>query len=335
MRVSIVVTGSIANDYLMEFPGRIREQLVDGQLDHISLSFLVDELRIHRGGIGGNIAFGLGKLGSSSYLVGAVGADFADYRSWLEQHSVRTEHVYVSPTKHTARFICTTDADHNQIASFYAGAMAQAGTIDLPGVLGAIGDVRLVVISPNDPTAMLEHTRACRTLGIPFAADPSQQLARMAGPEIRELVEGASLLFTNEYERELLMQKTGWSADEVRSRVGTWVVTLGAKGLSIQVGAEPAIDVPAHDIASPLDPTGVGDACRAGFIAALRAGLDLQRAGELGCTLASYALEAIGTQEYTFTVDDFTARVRATYGGESAAVIDSFFTSKSIAKEYT
>jgi len=199
--VSIVVTGSIASDYLMTFPGRFREQLIDGQLDHVSLSFLVDDLHIYRGGVGGNVAFGLGRLGFGSYLVGAVGADFADYRHWLGRHLVNTRYVHVSDTRHTARFLCTTDADSSQIASFYAGAMAEAGSIDLGAVLRAIGTVDLVVIAPNDPDAMVRHTRACRDAGVRFAADPSQQLARMDGADIRLLVDGAELLFTNEYER--------------------------------------------------------------------------------------------------------------------------------------
>jgi adenosine kinase len=322
--VGIVVTGSIASDYLMTFPGRFREQLIDGQLDHVSLSFLVDDLHIYRGGVGGNVAFGLGRLGFGSYLVGAVGADFADYRQWLGQHLVNTQYVHVSDTRHTARFLCTTDADSNQIASFYAGAMAEAGSIDLGAVLRAIGTVDLVVIAPDDPEAMVRHTQACRDAGIRFAADPSQQLARMDGAEIRRLVDGAELLFTNEYERDLLEHKTAWSRDEVLARVGSWVTTFGPKGLEIRSAGEEPLHVSAHQDLEPVDPTGVGDACRAGFLAGRQSGLGMRRSAEIGCTLASFVLESVGTQEYTFDADDFASRVAWTYGADSATDVRAF-----------
>jgi adenosine kinase len=323
--VNLVVTGSIANDYLMAFPGRIRDQLVDGQLDHISLSFLVDELQIYRGGIGANVAFGLGQLGQRSHVVGAVGSDFGDYRDWLERHGVDTSHVRVSPTRHTARFLCTTDAEQNQIASFYAGAMAEAGEIDLADVVRRIGVVDLVVICPDDPRAMLNHTRACRALGLPFVADPSQQLARMEGAEIRTLVDGARWLFTNEYERDLLQQKTGWSTDDVLDRVGGWIVTLGGRGLSVHAKDAATLHVPAHERVSIVEPTGVGDACRSGFLASLARGLDVLTAAQVGCTLASFVLETMGTQEYGFTPGEFVGRFEGTYGPAATRGVGALF----------
>lgn len=322
---TVVVTGSIANDYLMDFPGRIREQLVDGQLDNISLSFLVDELQINRGGIGANIAFGLGSFGHRPYVVGAVGPDFAEHRQYLERNGVDTSHVLVSETRHTARFLCTTDADHNQIATFYAGAMAEARDIDLAAVVRSIGSVDLVMISPDDPEAMLRHTRTARGLGLPFAADPSQQLARMEGPEVQQLVDGARWLFTNQYERELLLQKTGWSEQGVLERVGSWVVTLGEQGLRVHTSDGPVVSVPAHAGLRPLDPTGVGDALRAGFLAALATGLDVTSAAQVGCTVASFALETIGSQEYAFTPGEFLGRLSDTYGAEAASGVGSLF----------
>lgn len=322
--MSIVVTGSIAADHLMTFPGRFRQQLIDGELDHVSLSFLVDELHIYRGGVGGNIAFGLGKLGVRSHLVGAVGADFEDYARWLAVHLVDTGHVHVSQTQHTARFLCTTDVDSNQIASFYAGAMTEAASIDLGPVLRSIGDVDLVVVAPNDPRAMIRHTEACRQAGVRFVADPSQQLARMEGFDIRRLVEGAELLFTNEYERDLLLYKTGWTREEVLARAGSWVTTLGARGLEIRAAGAQPIRVAAHQDLEPVDPTGVGDACRAGLLAGLRAGLDLRRSAEIGSTLASFVLESVGTQEYAFDPDTFASRVAWTYGADAAADVRPF-----------
>ncbi|MGK5554831.1 PfkB family carbohydrate kinase, partial [Actinomadura kijaniata] len=227
----IAVTGSIATDHLMTFPGRFTDQLMPDQLDRVSLSFLVDELEVRRGGVAANICFGMGSLGKESILVGAVGDDFADYRSWLERHKVDTASVHVSELRHTARFLCTTDQDQNQIASFYAGAMSEAREIELGPVADRVGGLDLVLISPNDPLAMVRHSEECRTRGIPFAADPSQQLARMDGEDVRGLVDGAAYLFTNEYEKALCEEKTGWSDAEILDRVGIRVTTLGAKGV--------------------------------------------------------------------------------------------------------
>jgi adenosine kinase len=216
--VRIAVTGSIATDYLMTFPGRFSEQLVADQLDRVSLSFLVDELEVRRGGVAANISFGLAQLGLAPLLVGAVGEDFdADYRAWLHRHGVDTSAVHVSELKHTARFLCTTDLDQNQMASFYTGAMEEARFIELGPIAERIGRARPVVISPNDPEAMLRHTAEARHLGVPFMADPGQQLARMDGAQVRRLVDGAAFLITNDYEKALLETKTGWSSDEVLS----------------------------------------------------------------------------------------------------------------------
>ena len=225
--MKIAITGSIATDHLMRFPGRFADSLIADQLDKVSLSFLVDDLEIRRGGVAPNIAFGMGCLGLRPILVGAVGPDFADYRSWLERHGVDTESVHVSEVRHTARFICTTDSEQNQIASFYPGAMSEAREIELAPLAERVGGLDLVLIGANDPAAMVRHTEECRFRGFPFAADPSQQLARMEGPQIRELIEGAAYLFTNEYESALIAQKTGWSSAEVLDRVGVQITTLG------------------------------------------------------------------------------------------------------------
>lgn len=318
----VVVTGSIATDHLMVFPGRFAEQLVEGQLEHVSLSFLVDDLQIFRGGIAANIALGLGHLGARPVLVGAVGIDFDEYRGWLEGHGVDTSHVLVSETQHTARFLCTTDADHNQIASFYPGAMSEAQNIDLGAILDELEDVGMVIIAPDDPEAMLRHTRTCRERGVPFAADPSQQLARMDGPQIRELVDGATYLLTNEYERGLLQQKTGWSADEVQERVGTWISTRGKKGAEITVAGAELIAVDVAEEREPVDPTGVGDGFRSGFLAGTVAGLSPERSAQLGCLMATLVLETVGTQEYAFDGREFVARFRQCYGADAAADVE-------------
>jgi adenosine kinase len=320
--VTIVVTGSIATDYLMVFPGRFADQLVEGKLDTVSLSFLADELEIRRGGVAANIAFGLGCLGHAPVLVGSVGADFAEYGAWLAAHNVDTGHVRYSRTRHTAKFLCTTDTAQNQIATFYAGAMNEAREIELAPILAGLADP-LVVVSPNDPEAMLRHTTECRELGVPFVADPSQQLARMTGEDIRELVDGAAYLFTNEYERTLLTYKTGWANDDVLDRVGTWVTTRGRLGASIESAERATVTVPVVAPAGRTEPTGVGDAFRAGFLAGTARRLDEERAAQLGCALATLVLETVGTQEYEVEPVSFVERLARTYGPAAGAAAQS------------
>jgi len=214
--VRIAVTGSVATDHLMTFPGKFTDHLIADKLDRVSLSFLVDGLEIRQGGVAANIAFGMGCLGLQPLLVGAVGQDFADYRTWLDAHGVDTSGVLESKKNHTARFVCTTDQDGNQIASFYPGAMGEARDISIEDVAARAGGVDLVLIGADDPEAMFRHTAGCTSAGIPFAADPSQQLPRMDSAQTRSLVDGAAYLFSNEYELALIEQKTGWTADTKR-----------------------------------------------------------------------------------------------------------------------
>jgi adenosine kinase len=303
----------------MNFEGRFSESLVVDQLDKISLSFLVDDLEVRRGGIAANIAFGLGCLGLDPILVGAVGQDFADYRSWLQRHRVDTGSVHVSELRHTARFVCTTDNDHAQIASFYAGAMQEAREIELSPIAERVGGLDLVVISANDPEAMLRHTEECRQRGFPFLADPSQQIAWMDGTGIRALIDGATYLFTNEYEAALTEQKTGWSSEEILDRVGTRVTTLGPKGVRVDRKGEPSIQVECAPEERKADPTGVGDAFRAGFLAAVAWGLDHVRASQVGSLLATYVIETVGTQEYELGQARFLDRLGAAYGPGAVA----------------
>lgn len=317
----IAVTGSIATDHLMTFPGRFTDQLMPDQLDRVSLSFLVDELDIRRGGVAANICFGMGSLGLTSYLVGSVGDDFADYRSWLERHGVDCASVHISELHHTARFLCTTDQDQNQIASFYTGAMSEAREIELRPVADRVGGLDLVLVSPNDPEAMLRHSDECRTRGIPFAADPSQQLARMDGLDVRRLLDGAAYLFTNEYEKALCEEKTGWSDAEILDRVGVRITTLGAKGTVIDRKGEEGLHIPGVVVDKVVDPTGGGDAFRAGFLTATAWGLPLERSAQVGNLVAAHALEVPGGQEYTIVKERFLARFGATYGEDAAAEV--------------
>ncbi|CAN5613852.1 carbohydrate kinase family protein [soil metagenome] len=318
----IAVTGSIATDHLMTFPGRFADQLVPGQLHRVSLSFLVEDLDVRRGGVAANVAFGMAALGVRTALVGAVGADFADYRSWLDRHGVDTTSVHVSDLRHTARFLCTTDADHNQIASFYPGAMSEAREIELAPVAGRLGGLDLVLVGANDPQAMLRHTQECRDRGYPFAADPSQQLARMDRDDIRALIDGADLLFTNAYEEALAEQKTGWSSTDVLARVRTRITTLGPDGARIERRGEPTVRVHVPEEERRTDPTGVGDAFRAGFLSAMSWQLPLERAAQVGCLLATYVIETVGTQEYQLDRASFLLRLAKAYGDQAAADVE-------------
>jgi adenosine kinase len=315
--VRIAVSGSIATDHLMTFAGRFSEQLLPDQLSSLSVSFLVDDLEVRRGGVAANICFGLGNLGLRPVMVGAVGADFGEYREWLEKHGVDCSGVAVSETRHTARFVCTTDSDQNQIASFYPGAMSESASIDL----GSLGQLDLVLISPNAPDAMVAHAAWCRDNGVPFAADPSQQLASLDADAIRSLLDGAEILFANEYESALLESKTGMSADELLAAVGTRVTTHGADGVVIRQTGQPDIRVSVVPADKIVDPTGVGDAFRAGFLAARSWGLSLERAAQLGSLIATYCLETLGPQEYALDKAAGRERLAAAYGEAAAAEI--------------
>jgi len=324
--VTIAVTGSIATDNLMRFPGRFSEQLLVDHLQKVSLSFLVDDLVIHRGGVAGNIAYAIGVLGGDVALVGAAGDDFGDYREWLKGHGVNCDHVLVSKTAHTARFGGTTDLEMAQIASFYPGAMSEARNIKLADVVSSIGTPDLVIIGANDPEAMVVHTEECRKLGLAFAADPSQQLARLSGEEISKLIHGAAYLFTNDYEWDLLLSKTGWSEADVLAQVGLRVTTLGADGADIVDRDGSKIHVGVVPEISKVDPTGVGDAFRAGFLTGRSSGLSLERSAQLGSLVAVLVLESTGTQEWKWDRQVAANRLAGAYGADAAAEIAAVLT---------
>ncbi|MFF0490653.1 carbohydrate kinase family protein [Nocardia sp. NPDC003482] len=320
--MTIAVSGSIATDNLMHFPGRFSEALLPDQLEHVSVSFLVDDLAIRRGGVAGNISYAMGLLGRSPLLLGAVGPDFTEYREWLEKHGVDCSAVHVSQKAHTARFICTTDEDMAQIAAFYPGAMSEARDISIERVADG-RDLELVLIGADDPEAMLRHTVECRELGIPFAADPSQQLARLDGDQSLQLIDGATYLFTNEYELGLLRQKTGLTLEEIDRRVGIRITTLGAKGVQITDRDGTEINVEVVPESAKVDPTGIGDAFRAGFLTGHTAGLSLERAAQLGSLVAVLVLETDGPQEWTLDREAALARIRGAYGPEAADEIST------------
>src|SRR3954452_8151820 len=315
--MKIAVTGSIATDHLMTFAGLFSEQLLPDQLASLSVVFLADSLEVRKGGTGANIAFGMGSLGYRPQLIGAVGTDAGDYVQWLQQAGVDTSGVRVSSTLASPRFTVVTDQAQNQIGSFYPGAMAEAADISLADV-----DVDLVLVSPNDPGAMLRHTAECRDRGVAFAADPSQTLTFLDGDAIRQLVDGAAYLFTNEYEAGLVAEKTGWSDEEILDLVQVRVTTHGAKGSVISRKGEPDISVGIAEADVVVDPTGTGDAFRAGFLTATAWGLGLERAAQVGALLATHCVESVGPQDYVLT--EFLARLEKAFGAEAAAEVAPF-----------
>lgn len=306
----------------MTFPGRFSDSLVAEKLDKVSLSFLVEELQVRRGGVAPNIAFGMGCLGLRPVLVGSVGPDFADYESWLNRHGVDTSAVHVSDVHHTARFVCTTDSEQNQIASFYPGAMSEARNIEMKPIIDRVGAPDVVLIGANDPLAMSRHTEECRLRGYPFAADPSQQLARMDGDEIAPLIEGALYLFANEYESALIAQKTGMSAADIAAMVDVRITTLGPEGARIERRGMDPVVVTVPEEERKADPTGVGDAFRAGYLSGQAWGLSDERSAQIGSLLATYVIETVGTQEYELAQRHFLERLATAYGDDAAAEVE-------------
>ena len=321
--MKIGVAGSVGLDHIMTFPGKFTDSLVAGSLEKVSLSFLVDGLEVRRGGCAANIAFGMGVLGLHPILIAAVGKDFGDYQAWLTRHGVDTSHTLVSTTQHTAHFTVTTDTELNQIASFFPGAMSEARNIELLSIMEKVGTLDLLVISPDDPEAMLRHMEVAIAQGVAVAADPSQQMARMSGEEIKKLIKGATYLFMNEYELALAIQKTGWSDREILERVKFRIVTQGSQGARVESMDGTFIKVPCAKEKAKIDPTGVGDSFRSGFVAGLAWGLSLERCAQLGSMIATYVIETMGTQEYRFSKEEFVSRFQEAYGSAAAQEIAS------------
>jgi adenosine kinase len=323
----IGVAGSVGLDHLMTFSGKFTDSLVAGSLEKVSLSFLVDDLDVRRGGCAANICFGMAMLGIKPILIAAVGKDWADYEAWLSRHGVDTGHVLISKDLFTAHFMVTTDTQLNQIASFFPGAMSEARNIELAPIMEKTGELDLIVISPDDPEAMMRHSEVAKARGIAIAADPSQQMARMEGEEIKMLIDGAAYLFMNEYELALAIQKTGWSDAEILSRVKHRIVTHGSKGARIETKGGELIKIACPKENAKLDPTGVGDSFRSGFIAGLAWGLSHERCLQLGAMLATYVIETKGTQEYRFTPGQFVERFRGAYGDDAAKEVSAHLAS--------
>ncbi len=309
--MTVVVTGSIAYDYIMSFPGKFREHILPDNIDNLSLSFLVDSLTRQRGGCAPNIAYSLSLLGIRPRIMAAAGKDFDDYRRWLEQHNIDLSWLRVYPDEYTASFFVSTDEENNQIASFYTGAMARSRELSFHDF--DTSDVELVVISPNDPEAMRRYVRECRELGLPFMYDPSQQIVRLSAEDLIEGIEAADIVICNDYEYNLIKRKTGLDDVGLITRARTLIVTEGERGSSIYTEGR-RIAIPPAPPRRIGDPTGVGDAYRAGLIAGLLLGFPWEVSGRLGSLAATYVLEHSGPQEHYYTLEEFIERYKRTFG---------------------
>jgi len=307
--MKIVVTGSIAYDYLMSFPGKFTEHFLPDHLERLSLSFLVDTMDKRRGGCAPNIAYTLALLGERPLLMATAGEDFGEYRQWLLGAGIDTSHVKQIPGKFCASFFCSTDSSNNQIASFYTGAMADAGQLSFR----TVRDCGLAIIAPNDPGAMVQYAEECRTLAIPFIFDPGQQCARMSGDDLRDGIAGAAIVIVNDYELELLRQKTGFDEADILRRAQTLIITKGELGSSV-LTSDSWVDVAAVEPHRIVDPTGVGDAFRGGLMKGIALRLPYEACAKIGSVAATYALEHLGGQSHSYTWDEFRQRYERHFG---------------------
>ena len=318
--MSIIVTGSIAYDYIMVFPGHFKEHILPDKVHTLSVSFLVESMRRQRGGTAANIAYNLALLGERPQILAAVGEDFADYRLWLEEQGVDTSGIKPIPGEFTSSCFINTDLQDNQITAFYPGAMSQAHTLSLRG--DEVRDAEIVVISPNDPLAMQSYAAECAELGIPYLYDPSMQAPRMTADELRAGCANAKVLIGNDYEFGMMSEKLGITEAELHKLVPVTVVTKGEQGSSIFVDGEEYAIPPARP-RQVVDPTGAGDAFRAGFVKGMQRGLPWNLVGRLASVSGVYAIEHTGPQQHYYTSHDFVERYRENFG--ASAEVEALF----------
>ncbi|MBI4670630.1 MAG: carbohydrate kinase family protein [Chloroflexi bacterium] len=309
--MSVVLTGSIAYDYIMSFPGYFKDHILPEKIHAISVSFLVDSMKRQRGGIATNIAYNLALLGERPKIMATVGEDFAEYRRWLELHYIDTSAIIEIPDEFTASFFVSTDKEQNQIASFYTGAMAHARLVSFQDHIN--GKIELAVISPNDPAAMVQYVAECKELGIPYVYDASQQIIRLSGEDLKAGCRDSKMIILNDYELGMLQNKTGWNENEIAAQTETLIVTYGENGSTI-THAGRTIQIPVAKPKRIGEPTGAGDAYRAGIIKGVLHNLSWEFTGRLGSLAATYALEEHGTQNHHYELHEFIARFRQEFG---------------------
>jgi adenosine kinase len=299
-----MVSASIAFDQIMSFNGSFKDHILAEKAHVLSVSFLIDTLKKHRGGVGGNIAYSLGLLGEPSALIGSVGEDFADYRALLEQHGVDTSGVVAVPGEYTASGFMNADLHGNQIVSFYPGAMWKSRELDVTDVANAVA---YALVGAHDPEGMMRHVRQVAGSSAKLVFDPSQQIPILTGENLAEGIEAADVMVANDYEYSMIERKTGLTIDDIERRVELTVITYGDQGSELRLGGT-SVRIPIAPATQVTDPTGGGDAYRAGLIKGLLMGRDLDVVGRIAAQAATYPIEHYGTQEHEYTVADFIAR---------------------------
>jgi adenosine kinase len=320
--MSIIVTGSVAYDYLMSFPGRFRDHILPDQLHQVSLSFLVDSMRKQRGGCAANIAYSLALLSEWPTVMATVGQDFGEYRAWLESEGIDTSATVEVSDEFTSSFFVNTDIDNNQIASFYMGAMGRAGELSFYDL--DYRAIEMAIIAPNAPAAMIRYPRECQELGVPYIYDPSQQIIRLSGEELVAGTRGARVLIVNDYEFGMMRNKTGLSERELMSLPQTTIITRGEVGSTVYDGHR-VIQIPVVPPEPLAEPTGAGDAYRAGVIKGLLRGCSWETTGRIAALASTYVLEQYGTQNHRYSLAEFAARFRRAFGstGGLEGILDS------------
>lgn len=308
----IVVTGSLAYDYIMNFPGDFKEHILEEKVHTLTVSFLVDSMQRMRGGVAGNVAYSLSLLGERPLVVGSVGQDFREYREWMERQGIDASGIVEVEDEYTASCFINTDSENNQIVTFYAGAMGRSAEISLEGM--GLGADDFVVISPTDPEAMARYADECRSLGVPFLFDPGKQTPRLSGDQILAGLTGAAVLISNEYEFDMMARKTGKSQDELISSAKLAVITRGENGSTIYENGGEELDIPAAPILEVVDPTGAGDAYLAGLVFGIARGFPLEVTGRMAALAGAYAVEQGGPQEHRYTQADFAERYVNAFG---------------------
>jgi len=308
--VSVICTGSIAYDYILSFKGHFKDHILADKTHILNLSFLVDDLRKHRGGVAGNYAYNLTLLGYPAAVLATAGSDATEYRDWLVARGVDCHGLRLLDGEITATGFTTTDLDDNQLTGYYGGAMGRAAML---GLEDAPRGAEALIVGPNDPAAMMRLVKECRDKGLPFVFDPAHQLPRLSAEDVTEGARGAWILIGNDYELELIMQRTGRTMDGLMDLAKIVVTTLGREGSRIATIAG-VVDIPPAPARRESDPTGAGDAYRSGLVAGLLRGLELEEAGRVASLAATYAVEQIGTVEHSYTFVEFTQRYQDAFG---------------------
>lgn len=307
--MSALICGSIAYDTIMVFHDQFKNHILPDKMHILNVAFLVPELRREFGGCAGNIAYNLKLLGEDPLPMATVGKDFASYAQWMDDCGLRRDYVTEIPSSYTAQAYITTDMDDNQITAFHPGAMSLAHKNRVPEHDG----VRVGMVSPDGRQGMLEHAAQFAGAGIPFVFDPGQGLPMFDGEELLRFVEQATWVTANDYECELLQERTGLTVAELAQRVDAFVVTRGSKGSAIYAGGR-CHEIPAVGPAAAVDPTGCGDAYRAGLLYGLLKGLDWETTGRIAALMGTIKVEHHGTQNHRFSADEFAARFRDAFG---------------------